>query len=142
MHFMWHAPEPGWLPPKHHWATQSYGGGHCQHNGASWCPCTCCVELVRLWGVADSLLHAGVMTMRHLSCLQDNEPDPLDAFMAGQVAAVAVPVKQEQQQQQQDVTMTDAAGPDTGQGPVKPEAAAAEEDEPDPLDAFMATSVS
>lgn len=97
---------------------------------------------MRLWGVADSLLHAGVLTMRHLSCLQDNEPDPLDAFMAGQVAAVAVPVKQEQQQQQQDVTMTDAAGPDTGQGPVKPEAAAAEEDEPDPLDAFMATSVS
>jgi len=63
--------------------------------------------------------------------------------MAGNAAAVtAQPVKQEQQQA--DVSMADAEGPDTGQG-VKAEpaeaAAAMEEDEVDPLDAFMAAEV-
>jgi hypothetical protein len=75
-------------------------------------------------------------------CMQD-EPDPLDAFMAGNAAAVEVPTKQ-QQQQQQDITMADADAPDTGQVLVKSESAAAAvdvDDEPDPLDAFMAAQV-
>lgn len=79
-----------------------------------------------------------------LSCVLQDEPDPLDAFMAGNAAAVAAPPAK-QEQQQADVSMADAEGPDTGQG-VKAEpaeaAAAMEEDEVDPLDAFMAAEVS
>jgi hypothetical protein len=84
--------------------------------------------------------HAAVAAVRCFYIPMQDEPDPLDAFMAGNAAAVAPPVKQEQQQQ--DVTMTDADAGDTGQVKSEPAPAAAEEEEePDPLDAFMAAEV-
>jgi len=91
------------------------------------------------------------------SALQD-EVDPLDAFMAGNTAAVA-PVADEQaqqpaataDQQDRDADMTDAAVVATAEAAAaagtpppastEPPDAAEEEDEVDPLDAFMAAQV-
>ena len=92
--------------------------------------CACCAAMITVFWVG--------------MCLQD-EPDPLDAFMAGNAAAVAAPAVKQEQQQQADVAMTDADAPDTGHAEVKAEpaaaAAAVEDDEVDPLDAFMAAEV-